>query len=111
VSLCWRATHDVSAMLKDGLPAAEEAITNGGYDWRYQQSASVSVSVENTTVHSGLRSVAVDFNGSRQDPGIFQFVAVQPDTEYEFSAHMKGEGLDGTNGPRFSVVALLHRQF
>src|SRR5581483_11895323 len=50
----------------------EEPILNGGFDWRYQRTPAVTISIDDSTVHSGLRSLALDFNGRKQDPGVFQ---------------------------------------
>ena len=81
----------------------EEPVLNGGFDWRYARYAGVTVSIDTTIVHSGMRSLKLDINSNLQVPGILQLVPVQPDTEYQFSGYMKGEGLDGANGPRFAV--------
>lgn len=81
----------------------EEPVLNGGFDWRYARYAGVTVSIDTTTVHSGMRSLKLDINSNLQVPGVLQLVSVQPETEYEFSGYMKGEGLDGANGPRFAV--------
>jgi tetratricopeptide (TPR) repeat protein len=88
----------------------EETILNGGFDWRYQPSPSLTISVDDSTVHSGLRSLVVDFNGRSQHPGVFQLVPVQADTEYVFSGYMKAEGLDGANGPRFTIGDVLNKK-
>jgi hypothetical protein len=37
------------------------------------------------------------------DAGIRQFIAVQPNTTYEFSAYYKNGELEGAGGPHFSI--------
>ncbi|HTE88128.1 MAG TPA: hypothetical protein VK639_04170, partial [Terriglobales bacterium] len=38
------------------------------------------------------------------DAGIFQFIPVKPNTEYEFSAAYKTEEIVTASGPRFSIA-------
>jgi len=82
----------------------EEDILNGGFDWHYRPASKVKVSVDNSVVHGGLRSLAIEFSHSRADPDLWQLVAVEPETDYRFSAFIKAEQLDGANGPRFLLT-------
>ena len=40
----------------------------------------------------------------RGDAGIFQFIPVKPNTDYEFTAQYRAEELDTASGPRFSIT-------
>jgi tetratricopeptide (TPR) repeat protein len=77
-------------------------VLNGGFDWLYEKSSDVSLSLDPTESHSGHRSLSVVFDSRGiEDAGIRQFIPVQTNTEYEFSAYFKSEGLEGAGGPRF----------
>lgn len=77
-------------------------VLNGGFDWLYEKSSDVSLALDPTESHSGHRSLSVVFDSRGiEDAGIRQLIPVQPDTEYEFSAYFKSEGLEGAGGPRF----------
>src|SRR5438270_4602047 len=48
--------------------------------------------------------MSVTFDGkSAPDAGIAQFIAVKPDTDYEFSAESKTQDIDSASGPRFAI--------
>jgi hypothetical protein len=80
-----------------------EKILNGGFDWRYRQVPHVDVTV-GAAPGAGGRSLAITFDGENiDDSGIFQFLPLQPDTQYEFSAQVTTEGLMGASGPRFAI--------
>ena len=38
------------------------------------------------------------------EAGIFQFIPVKPNSEYEFSGEWRAEDLDTASGPRFSIT-------
>ena len=83
----------------------EEDILNGGFDWRYTPIANLTVTIDTTEFRSGLRSLALAFDRqSGHDPGVFQFVAVEPNAEYEFAAHLRARDLEGASGPRFAIT-------
>lgn len=82
----------------------EEPVLNGGFDWRYRSDPHVAVSVDSTDFLHGTRSLAIRFDGqSTGDPGIFQYVPVQPDSEYELSASIKTAEILSSSGPRLAV--------
>jgi tetratricopeptide (TPR) repeat protein len=85
-----------------------QPVLNGGFDWRYEKLADVSLALDPTESHSGHRSLSIIFDSRGiEDAGIRQLVPVEPNTKYEFSAYFKSEGLEGAGGPRF----LLQDQF
>lgn len=74
-------------------------ILNGGFDWRIQRSAAVSLALDPTERHSAARSLRISFQGPGiEDAGIRQFVAVEPQTEYELSGYYKVRDLEGAGG-------------
>ncbi len=54
--------------------------------------------------HGGHRSLLISFDGPGvTDAGIRQFIAVQPDTTYQFSAYYKNGEIEGAGGPHFTI--------
>ena len=50
------------------------------------------------------RSLLITFDGPGvTDAGILQFIAVQPNTTYEFSAYYKSGEFEGAGGPHFTI--------
>ncbi len=85
-----------------------QPVLNGGFDWQYDKLPDVSLALDPTESHSGHRSLSIVFDSRGiEDAGIRQLIPVQPNTQYEFSAYYKSEGLEGAGGPRF----LLQDQF
>lgn len=83
-----------------GLP-----VLNAGFDWQFQKQSGVGITLDPGESYSGQAPLLINFDGPGiRDAGIYQYVAVQPDTIYEFSAHYKNKGdLDGAGGPHFTV--------
>jgi hypothetical protein len=82
----------------------DSVILNGGFDWRYRRQANVEVALDPAEFHGGHRSLSVIFDGPGvNEAGIAQYVPVQPDTVYEFSAYYKADAMDGAGGPRLSI--------
>lgn len=106
--------------LSSYLPSAENLIVNGsfalnvlnaGFDWQYQKQSSVSLSYDNSDSHSNQRSFLISFDGPGiVDAGIFQWVAVQPSTTYDFSAYYKNSEMVGAGGPHFTVQDMYSQQ-
>jgi tetratricopeptide (TPR) repeat protein len=79
-------------------------ILNGGFDWQYQKQSSVTLTIDPSDFHGGHRSLLVAFDGPGvTDAGIRQFIAVQPNTPYQFSAYYKNGELEGAGGPHFTI--------
>jgi tetratricopeptide (TPR) repeat protein len=95
------------------LPSAGNLVVNGnfdltllnaGFDWQYQKQSSVNLTLDPSDFHSGRRSLQITFDGPGiVDAGIYQFVAVQPNTTYDFTAYYKTGDFDGAGGPHFTV--------
>jgi len=65
-------------------------VLNGGFDWQYQKQQSVTLTLDPSDFHGGHRSLLITFDGPGvTDAGIRQFIAVQPETTYQFSAYYK----------------------
>jgi hypothetical protein len=77
-------------------------VLNGGFDWLYEKSSDVLLTLDPTELHSGHRSLSIVFDSHGiEDAGIRQLIPVDPNTTYEFSAYFKAQGLQGAGGPRF----------
>jgi tetratricopeptide (TPR) repeat protein len=85
-------------------PSFSLDILNSGFDWHYLREHSVELELDPTDFHGGHRSLSIAFEGPGvSEAGIFQFIPVEPDTSYEFSAYYKSDKMDGAGGPRFAV--------
>jgi hypothetical protein len=79
-------------------------VLNGGFDWQYEKQQSVALSLDSSDFHSGHRSLLITFDGPGVgDAGIRQFIAVQPDTRYEFSAYYKIGEIEGAGAPHLTI--------
>src|SRR5579864_3284253 len=79
-------------------------VLNGGFDWQYQKQSGVTLTLDPSDFHSGRRSLMITFDGPGiNDAGLFQFISVQPDTTYEFSAYYKNGEMEGAGGPHFTI--------
>ena len=65
----------------------------------------MTLTLDPTEHHGGgNRSLLITFDGSGIiDAGIYQFIAVQPSTLYQFSAYYKNGELEGAGGPHISI--------
>ncbi len=109
----WQQAADVNRSLQSYLPSREnlvvnggfeENVLNGGFDWWYQLNSHVALAIDTSEFSSGTRSLSITFDGQNpSDAGIFQFIPVKPDTDYDFNAQYRGEELDTASGPRFSI--------
>ena len=79
-------------------------VLNGGFDWQYQKQQSVTLTLDPSDFHGGHRSLLIAFDGPAvNDAGIRQFIAVQSNTLYEFSAYYKNGDFEGAGGPHFTI--------
>jgi tetratricopeptide (TPR) repeat protein len=95
------------------LPSSENLVVNGnfempvlnaGFDWQYQKQPSVRLTLDPSDFHSGRRSLEITFDGPAiSDAGIYQFIVVQPNTSYEFTAYYKNTEMEGAGGPHFTI--------
>jgi hypothetical protein len=86
-------------------------VLNGGFDWQYQKQQSVTLTLDPSDFHGGHRSLLISFDGPAvTDAGIRQFIAVQPDTLYEFSAYYKNGDFEGAGGPHLTLQDAFTRE-
>jgi len=85
-------------------------VLNGGFDWQYEKQPSVALNLDPSDFHSGHRSLLITFDGPGvTDAGIRQFIAVQPNTTYDFSAYYKNGEIEGAGGPHFTIQDAYNR--
>jgi hypothetical protein len=111
-TLVWQQTATRFGLLSY-LPSSSNLIVNGnfsldvlngGFDWQYQKQSGVTLTLDPSDFHGGRRSLMISFDGPGiDDAGIFQFIAVQPDTTYEFSAYYKNGEVEGAGAPHFTI--------
>jgi tetratricopeptide (TPR) repeat protein len=79
-------------------------VLNGGFDWQYEKQRSVTLTLDPSDFHGGHRSLLITFDGPGvNDAGIRQFIAVQPDTLYQFSAYYKNGEIEGAGAPHLTI--------
>jgi tetratricopeptide (TPR) repeat protein len=110
--LVWRQTADRFG-LTSYLPSSSNLIVNGnfslnvlnaGFDWQHQSQPGVKLQLDPTDSHAGRQSLTITFDGPGIiDAGIYQLVAVQPNTTYQFSAYYKNVEMEGAGGPHFTI--------
>ena len=110
----WQQLAGVDGSLQPYLPSREnlivnggfeENVLNGGFDWWYESNPHAALAIDTSVFHSGTRSLSVTFDGRNPgDAGIFQFIPVKPNTDYEFSAESRTEDIESASGPRFAIV-------
>jgi tetratricopeptide (TPR) repeat protein len=93
----------------------ERELLNGGLAWRYRPADGAQMELDEETVHSGGRSLRVTFDGSQNVDfaNLWQYVVVQPNTRYSFSAYLRTQDLTTDSSVRFEIsdanhVANLH---
>jgi tetratricopeptide (TPR) repeat protein len=85
-------------------------VLNGGFDWQYQKQSGVTLTLDPSDFHAGRRSLLITLDGPGiNDAGIYQFVAVQPASTYEFSAYYKNGEMEGAGGLHFTVQDMYSR--
>lgn len=108
----WQQVAD-RFRLTSYLPSPSNLVVNGtfsldplnaGLDWQHQKQSGVKLTLDPTEFHSGRRSLLVSFDGPGiMDAGIYQYIPVQPNTTYNFSAYFKNGEMEGAGGPHFTI--------
>lgn len=114
LTTAWNYIAMLSPDLHPYLPANENLVVNAGFeqpvlnaglDWRHDVADHISTSIDNNTAHSGGHSLSVSYDGSpAYDAGWMQYVPVQANTDYEFSAWIKSENVISSSGPRIAIT-------
>lgn len=83
----------------------EQEFLNGGFDWRVTTAEGAKLGWDEQIVHSGQRSLRVDFDGSANVDfqHVWQYVFVQPATRYRLSAFVRAQDLITDSGLRFEI--------
>ena len=83
----------------------EQELLNGGFDWRVSPVEGAQMGWDEQIVHSGRRSLRVDFDGSANVDfqNVWQYVFVQPATRYRLSAFFRAQDLSTDSGMRFEI--------
>lgn len=82
----------------------EDRVLNGGFDWLYQKSPHVLLSLDTEENPSRGRSLLLSFDKAQiEDAGIQQFVPVHADATYDFSADFKAKEIEGAGGVHFII--------
>jgi hypothetical protein len=83
----------------------ENAILNGGFDWRIQPIEGATISFETMNAHEGARSLAIHFDGKHNVAfgNVVQYVAVERLKSYRFLAYARTEGITTDSGPRVAI--------
>jgi tetratricopeptide (TPR) repeat protein len=82
----------------------ENPLLYRAFDWRVGSSPAVTVVLDASEFHGGGSSLSFLFSGEAvADTGVFQYVAVEPSTSYQFSAYVKTAEIYSAAGPRFLV--------
>jgi len=110
--LVWQQTADHFG-LSAYLPSPRNLIVNGsfslgvlntGFDWQHQKQPGVKLELDRTDSHDGRQSLVIIFDGPGiTDAGIYQLIAVQPSTTYDFSAYYKNGEMEGAGGPHLTI--------
>ncbi len=83
----------------------EDNLLNGGFDWRYTPTVGITVTIDTGTFHGGTRSLAVQFDANNvADVGVYQLVAVEPNTHYVLRGFLHAEELESANGIRLAIA-------
>jgi hypothetical protein len=79
---------------------------NGGLDWRVAPVEGAIVSLDSLTTFDGVHSLRIEFDGTRnlEYGGVLQYVLVQPNAEYAFSAYMRVDGITTDTGLRMQII-------
>ncbi len=87
----------------------ESNIAKGGLAWSYASFfGGVQATLDTREKHSGGRSLRLTFNGLRNVDfhDVCQYIAVQPSTNYQFSAWVRTQDLSTDQGVRFGLQSL-----
>ena len=79
-------------------------VLNAGFDWQHQKQSGVTLTLDSSDFHAGRRSLLITFDGPGiVESGIYQLIAVQPNTTYDFSGYYKTGEFEGAGGPHFTI--------
>jgi tetratricopeptide (TPR) repeat protein len=88
----------------------ENEIMNGGFDWREVSAPGARFAFDDRIAQAGSRSFQVQFDGTQNVDfqNLFQYVPVDPETRYHFSANVRTEAISTDRGICFEIVDPRH---
>lgn len=97
-----------ASLIWDG--SFERELLNGGLAWRFEPVAGAEMDLDEETFHSGRRSLRITFGGTTNVnfQNIWQYVVVEPNTRYRFSAYLRTQELTTDSGIRFEIDDASH---
>jgi tetratricopeptide (TPR) repeat protein len=92
-----------SSRVTDG--GFETEFANGGFGWKYQPQPGADVRLDSSDPHSGSQALEITFDGSTNVDfyDFFEYVPVEPDARYHFSAYMRSENLVTDGSLHFEI--------
>jgi hypothetical protein len=112
----WHALAGLAPAMQAYLPndnlivnaSFEQPLLNSGFDWRHEPVDHIAVGIDDRVAHSGSHSLSLSYDGNpAYDAGWIQFVPVQANADYEFSAWIKSSDVTTSSGPRIALVDAL----
>jgi tetratricopeptide (TPR) repeat protein len=112
-SRAWRELARLAPEMRAYLPndnlivnsGFEQPPLNWGFGWRYQTSDHIAVGVDDKVAHSGSHSLSLSYDGDHAYmAGWTQYVPVEANADYDFSAWIKSENVTTSSGPRIALV-------
>ncbi len=89
---------DAGNLITDG--GFEGNFINGGFGWRAYAKANVTLTIHTATAHAGSRAALVTFDGDVSgEAGLFQYLWLQPNRDYDLSFAAKTEDLRSAQTP------------
>jgi hypothetical protein len=85
---------------------------NGGFDWRLVPVEGAQIFIDSTVSREGSDSLCIIFEGAHnlEFTHIAQYVLVEPNSHYRFSAYVRGDGITTDSGPRFAIYDAFDRK-
>jgi tetratricopeptide (TPR) repeat protein len=109
----WNDLGRINPRFRPYLPSASNLVVNGGFeekifnmgfDWRYVVEPQAALALDTEQFHGGSRSISITFNCQAVvDTGLSQFIAVDANTRYNFSAYVKTDYIFAAHGPQFVI--------
>jgi tetratricopeptide (TPR) repeat protein len=109
----WHELAGLSPNLQTYLPndnlmvnaGFEQPLLNAGFDWRHEPADHITAGIDDNVAHSGTHSLSLSYDGNpAYDAGWTQFVPVQSNADYEFSAWIRSENVTSSSGPRIVIA-------
>ncbi len=109
----WHELADLAPEMRAYLPAHnlivnsgfELPLLNSGFDWRHEPADHIAAGLDDKIAHSGRHSLSLTYDGSPvYEAGWTEFVPVEANAEYDFSAWIKSDNVTSSSGPRIALV-------